>query len=55
MKLYLTNSLSYLTTNLRVPEGVELSKFTPNPKQQNPHARKKKKIIEIIETNIEIK
>jgi hypothetical protein len=30
-------------SKLSVPEGTELSKFTPNPKQQNPHARKKKK------------
>ena len=35
-----------------MPEGTELYKFLPNPKQQ--YARKKKKIIEIIET-IEIK
>lgn len=38
------NQLAKLSNNkLTVPEGVELSKFTPNPKQQNPHARKKKK------------
>jgi len=30
-------------SKLSVPEGTELSKFTPNPKQKNPHARKKKK------------
>ena len=28
---------------LSVPEGTELAKFIPNPKHQNPHARKKKK------------
>lgn len=38
------NQLIKLSNNkLSVPEGTELSKFTPNPKQQNPHARKKKK------------
>ena len=39
------NQLMKMSNNkLSVPEGTELSKFTPNPKQQNPHARKKKKI-----------
>lgn len=38
------NQLTKLSKGkLSVPEGIELSKFTPNPKQQNPHARKKKK------------
>lgn len=38
------NQLTKLSkSKLSVPEGTELSKFTPNPKQQNPHARKKKK------------
>ena len=38
------NQLTQLSkSKLSVPEGTELSKFTPNPKQQNPHARKKKK------------
>ena len=38
------NQLTKLSKGkLSVPEGTELSKFTPNPKQQNPHARKKKK------------
>ena len=38
------NQLLKLSNNkLSIPEGTELSKFTPNPKQQNPHARKKKK------------
>lgn len=38
------NQLTKLSNGkLSVPEGTELSKFTPNPKQQNPHARKKKK------------
>jgi hypothetical protein len=38
------NQLMKMSNNkLSVPEGTELSKFTPNPKQQNPHARKKKK------------
>ena len=38
------NQLTILSkSKLSVPEGTELSKFTPNPKQQNPHARKKKK------------
>ena len=38
------NQLTKLSKGkLIVPEGTELSKFTPNPKHQNPHARKKKK------------
>lgn len=38
------NQLTKLSKGkLSVPEGIELSKFTPNPKQQNPHTRKKKK------------
>jgi len=38
------NQLTKLSkSKLSVPEGIELSRFTPNPKQQNPHARKKKK------------
>ena len=38
------NQLTKLSKGkLSVPEGTELSKFTPNPKHQNPHARKKKK------------
>ena len=38
------NQLTELSKGkLSVPEGTELSKFTPNPKQQNHHARKKKK------------
>ena len=38
------NQLTKLSKGkLSVPEGIELSKFTPNPKQHNPHARKKKK------------
>lgn len=38
------NQLTKLSKGkLSVPEGTELSKFTPNPKQQNLHARKKKK------------
>jgi hypothetical protein len=38
------NQLTKLSKGkLSVPERTELSKFTPNPKQQNPHARKKKK------------
>ena len=38
------NQLLKLSNNkLSIPEGTELSKFTPNPKQQDPHARKKKK------------
>ncbi len=38
------NQLTKLSKGkLSVSEGTELSKFTPNPKQQNPHARKKKK------------
>lgn len=38
------NQLTKLSKGkLSVTEGTELSKFTPNPKQQNPHARKKKK------------
>tara|TARA_B100000609_G_C17031918_1_gene339229 strand:+ start:61 stop:687 length:627 start_codon:yes stop_codon:yes gene_type:complete len=38
------NQLTKLSKGkLSVPQGTELSKFTPNPKHQNPHARKKKK------------
>ena len=38
------NQLTKLSKGkLSVPEGTELSKFTPNPKHQNPHSRKKKK------------
>jgi len=38
------NQLTKLSKGkLSVPEGTELSKFTPNPKHQNPHVRKKKK------------
>ena len=38
------NQLTKLSKGkLSVPEGTELSKFTPNPKQHYPHARKKKK------------
>ena len=38
------NHLTKLSNGmLSVPEGTELSKFTPNPKQQNFHARRKKK------------
>ena len=38
------NQLTKLSKGkLSVPEATELSKFTPNPKQQNLHARKKKK------------
>ena len=38
------NQFAKLSKNkLSVPEGTELSKFIPNHKQQNPHARKKKK------------
>tara|TARA_B100000963_G_scaffold221262_1_gene192862 strand:+ start:1509 stop:2135 length:627 start_codon:yes stop_codon:yes gene_type:complete len=38
------NHLAKLSNGmLSVPEGTELSKFTPNPKQQNFHARRKKK------------
>ena len=38
------NHLAKLSNGmLTVPEGTELSKFTPNPKQQNFHARRKKK------------
>lgn len=38
------NQLSKLSKNkLSIPEGTELSKFAPNPKQQNPQAKKKKK------------
>ena len=38
------NQLTKLSkSKLSVPEGTELSKFIPNPKQQNPHAKKKKK------------
>ena len=38
------NQLTKLSKGkLSVPEGTELAKFIPNPKHQNPHARKKKK------------
>ena len=38
------NQLTKLSKGkLSVAKGTELSKFTPNPKQQNSHARKKKK------------
>ena len=38
------NHLTKLSNGmLSVPEGTELSKFIPNPKQQNFHARRKKK------------
>ncbi len=38
------NQLTKLSNGkLSVPEGTELAKFIPNPKHQNPHARKKKK------------
>ena len=38
------NQLTQLSKGkLSVPEGIELSEFIPNPKQQTPHARKKKK------------
>ena len=38
------NQLKKLSNNkISIPEGTELSKFAPNPKQPNPHARKKKK------------
>ena len=37
------NQLTKLSKGkLSVPEGTELSKFTSNPKQQNPHAKKEK-------------
>ena len=39
------NQLTKLSKGkLSVPEGTELAKFIPNPKHQNPHARKKNKI-----------
>ena len=38
------NQLTKLSKGkLSIPEGTELSKFTPNLKQQNSHSRKKKK------------
>ena len=38
------NQLTKLSKGkLSVPKGTELAKFIPNPKHQNPHARKKKK------------
>ena len=38
------NQLTKLSKGkLSVPEGTELAKFIPNPKHQNPHARKKNK------------